>query len=231
MSIFGDLLSRIDKGVKSMDESPTAHDGDWDYPRDRMLLGDRTAYVTNKMFVPVKKMWLSDKSKRLERDNKISLVVLTERENKKDRAFTIGYFKTDKDEFRTLAHLNTTRYRPKNSELLQKHRIVLQTNEIAVSDEYRGNGLAESLYKSIILSGNALICDYDQYEGARRLWRKLSQEHSDISVDVYNEDTLAIVTTNHKIVNVDYDNLDKEWSQVDSEDKKARKLLFVAYER
>lgn len=112
----------------------------------------------------------------------------------------------------------------KYDEEVYKGRDVYQTTRVQLSDlsNLSSRGLATSLYSTLIESGYILICDSVQYDGARNLWRKLSNRYI---VDVFDGLSGSVTKTHHKIIKTDIDDLDEEWSSGFSQ--KHENLLFT----
>lgn len=105
-----------------------------------------------------------------------------------------------------------------NFELTCVNKTGLQTNMVKSEEEAQRSGLAKTLYVSLIEHDNILICDYDQYDGARALWKslgKLTEYHKYMYNEI--EDTLM------SLHNFSDDNL---WSFDNS--NKRYKLLVVS---
>jgi hypothetical protein len=83
----------------------------------------------------------------------------------------------------------------------------IQTNMVKVSNKVKEEGIAKTLYKLLIKSYDTIICDRDQYDGARALWKSLAKENYHLYI--YNEvkDTLT------KVIN--FDNEKAIWSFTD----------------
>lgn len=96
-------------------------------------------------------------------------------------------------------------------EEVYKGRSIYQTTRVQLAEVegMKGRGMALSLYSSLIESGYLLICDSIQYDGARNLWRKLSNKYI---VDVFDGISGSVTKTHHKIIKTDIDDLDEEWS-------------------
>ena len=99
-----------------------------------------------------------------------------------------------------------------DSSLKRKFNNPWQSAEVRTRDRLQGNGFAESVYLSLLWSGYQLVSDYTQYNGARYLWRRLSHDRK-LNMYVYDEINDKIVAEGHKINNVEYDKLDKEWTR------------------
>lgn len=106
-----------------------------------------------------------------------------------------------------------------------KNKTLYQTKKVMIdSEQFRGKGIGESLYSTIIESGFNIVCDTFQFDGARKLWKNLSKNYR---VSVYNSFDKEITKEPHLIINTDFENLDDEWSR--DIDLEHTHLLFVIY--
>lgn len=83
----------------------------------------------------------------------------------------------------------------------------LQTNMVKVDTDYVKFGVAKTLYKLLIEKYNTIICDRDQYDGARALWKSLAKENYHLYIYDEVKDTLT------KVIN--FNNEKAIWSFTD----------------
>lgn len=149
-----------------VNEAPNAHEGDWDGGKD-MTMVDKTV---NQNFV--------DK-----------LILLDTIEGRR------YYIKVDKSSAYIIDNDNIVLLQLKMSSFDISVSGVegLQTNMVKISKRVREGGLTKHLYTLLCNQYNTLICDSDQYDGARALWKSLGK--SGFHNYVYDEvkDTLISV--------------------------------------
>lgn len=80
-----------------------------------------------------------------------------------------------------------------------------QTNMVKVDPKYRTYGIAKTLYKLLIDNDYTLICDYEQYDGARSLWKSLGHIEG---IHKYLYDETKDTLTEYK----DFEDESKIWS-------------------
>lgn len=110
---------------------------------------------------------------------------------------------------------------------------IIKVNSAAVLEEYRDYKISLMIYKFLVEElGYAILSDSVQFNGARRLWARLSRESSSVTVDVVDVNSKKIVdknvTLNHGIIPTDYDR--RVWSQDNSKADIRFLLKAVNYE-
>lgn len=217
------------KGFYRVNEmAPYAVDGNWPIEReDKRVIGPVRKYVLETDFKKLPVQFFTDKLKNFIRKNNEDIFIAYSTDNKYSMLVGLYSTKTEDPErdFERYSLLSTNRYEAmENPELVKKFPNLYQSSEIRTGLEYRDNGMAESIYLSMLYSGFQLISDYTQYVGARGLWRKLSQ-NSKLNMYVYDEREDKILAEGHKITNIEYDKLDKEWTK--DWFSKERQYLFI----
>lgn len=190
-----------------LNESPIAYNGD--YKGNRTVFGDISKTVLDKYYKEITLI----KAKNLKLDDVKVFIIDTETKA------VIGRF--EDNTFIVLGELYPSKYKDINK---FGYKNVLQTSEVGVKKEYRGAGIGTSLYLSLINAGYTLISDYNQFDGARNLWRGL--QGYKIKLDVFDE-VEDEITKKHKIIHTSIDNLDKEWSKFPSQN--GDRYLFIAF--
>lgn len=195
---------------KFLNESPIAHSGD--FKGNKVKLGLISTIVLDKYWTKIPLI----KSDRLDNSEKYEVYVI---DNSK-RAF-IGYKTEDGKSYKIVSELFLSLYHEIDKFGYKK---VLQTSEVRTDTVFRGFGFATSLYLSLINAGYTLISDYNQFDGARNLWKGL--QGYKIKLDVFDE-VEDEVTKEHKIIHTNIDNLDKEWSKFPSQN--GDRYLFIVF--
>jgi hypothetical protein len=108
-----------------------------------------------------------------------------------------------------------------------EHKKQLQISIVATVPNLEGLGLASSIYQALMDDGYVIVSDNVQYEGGKRLWKKLSIVPS-LNVFVY--DTIEhdfIKDDSGKVINYDTKNLadDKIWLP----NSKGRRFVLIAH--
>lgn len=227
MSIFGDLLNKANNTeifqysengyYRRYETAPYAVDGNWPVERtnDKRALGPVKINVLKSGWKKLPKTIFVDKLQKFIKEKDDDIVIMYTTDNK--YSMLVGLYSTkfvqDKDHLERYTLLSTNRYEEiVDAKLKRKFPNLYQSAEIRTLSDYQGNGMAESIYQSLLYSGFQLISDYTQYDGARYLWRRLSQDRK-LNMYVYDEINDKIVAEGHKINNVEYDKLDKEWTR------------------
>ena len=192
-----------------LNESPVAHDGD--FKGNKVKLGLISVIVIDKYWKKLKLI----PSIKLDSANDYKIFALD-----KKRAF-IGYLTQDKKNYKIVSELFLSSYTDIDK---FDYKNVVQTSEIRTDYSFRGSGFATSLYLSLIDAGYTLISDYNQFDGARNLWRGL--EGYDVKLDVFDE-VEDEITKEHKIIHTNIDSLDKEWSKFPK--MSGSRYLFIAF--
>lgn len=211
------LFERLNARYRTF-ESPLAVGGNWngDQHTKELLLGDISKRIVDMEWKPLPEQVNLTAMKDIEfRYMKSS--------KRKGLINCIGGMFIERDgetRFKVMVALVLAEY----EEEVYKDRDIYQTTRVQLGevDEMKGRGLALSLYSSLIESGYLLICDSVQYDGARNLWRKLSNRYI---VDVFDGLSGSVTKTHHKIIKTDIDDLDEEWSSGFSQ--KHENLLFT----
>jgi hypothetical protein len=187
-------------------EAPIAHRGD--FSGEKTTLGSISKTVIQKYYKELKLYTIQDTPY----DN-IKLYAFED-----GNKFTLGEFAGDS--FVIYTELYTSSYRD-----IEKfgYTNIIQSSEIFTLKTERGRGYGASLYYSLVMNGYTIISDWNQFDGARNLWKKLQNY---VVLDVYNE-LDDIIKTNHSIINTDWNILDKEWSR-DTEISQ-NEFLFIAH--
>jgi hypothetical protein len=103
---------------------------------------------------------------------------------------------------------------------------LIKVNQVAVLEKYRENGIVSSVYKFLVNElGYTMISDSVQYNGARKLWSRLSNEVEQVTVDVVDLDANKIVKSNAQLNHgMNPDQYNREfWS----EDKSKENIRFL----
>lgn len=226
---ISEKLEEYKSGFYKVNEmAPYAVDGDWPIEReDKGVLGQTRKYMMKDTFKKLPVQFFTDKLKDFIKRTGEEIFIAYSTDNK--YSMIVGVYSTkSKDpekDYERYSLLTTNRYEAiENPELVKKFPNLYQSAEISTRLTHRNNGMAESIYLSMLHSGFQLISDYTQYDGARGLWRKLSQ-NSELNMYVYDEREDKILAEGHKITNIEYDNLDKEWTK--DWFSKERQYLFI----
>ena len=224
---ISDLLKKA-YGV-AINESPQRTKGLWNVDTVQMKIHPmmsekylKAAYARTK--IQAKTMALSEYERStsqhiefwLDKDNeRIIAGYISEQERHPD---------TFENTFFTVAQSNLTK------EKIVKFGDVLQTGETFTIKTARGQGIAISMYLSLLYSGYVLMSGEVQYDGGAAIWKSLSDKHNkSIAIDVYHYTKDKIIEEDYKIGSfyVDDPELDKYWST----DSEFQKYLFIAYTR
>lgn len=226
---ISEKLEEYKSGFYKVNEmAPYAIDGDWPIEReDRGVLGSVRKYQMKSTFKKLPVQFFTDKLKDFIRRTGEEIFIAYSTDNK--YSMIVGVYSTKSEDpekdYERYSLLTTNRYEAmENPELVKKFPNLYQSAEIRTRLTHRSNGMAESIYLSMLHSGFQLISDYTQYDGARGLWRKLSQ-NSKLNMYVYDEREDKILAEGHKITNIEYDKLDKEWTK--DWFSKERQYLFI----
>lgn len=95
-----------------------------------------------------------------------------------------------------------------------------QTNMIRIAESHKNLKLASTLYSLLLDRYGALVCDYDQFDGARALWKSFGRK-DDLYKYTYNEIEDVLTPINN------FDNESQLWS-FDKDEGKRYLLLVVS---
>lgn len=77
---------------------------------------------------------------------------------------------------------------------------LIKVNAVALLEELQGRGIVSSVYKFLVNTlGYTLLSDRVQYNGARKLWNRLSNEVEQVTVDVVNVRTKETIKPNAQL--------------------------------
>lgn len=186
-------------------EMPVAMQGDWFF--------EECNYLMSKSLSVLEKEW--DLIKTFDLSKKMNFYQL---KNKLD--FILGYEDFDKeyseteDELRLIIVARISLDKKDDFEKKLQIKNIAEVKSVAVLSVFRGEGIAKKIYKFLTELGFNILSDGGQFLGARRLWSRLSQETSSLSVDVIDLEKVEIIEKNVKIKHGKLDNEfdEKYWS-------------------
>lgn len=222
MSLYNQLISIINidnefQEFYNLLESSVAAIGEWDGDPNIILnISKMSEKVINKFWKDMKnidKLLLDEKVKHFEFKMCID----------KDKIICKAGTWVNRDDTRDFVPVIALIMNKYKKDIFNDGTTIYRTSKVLIREKYyRGLGLAECIYTSLVKSGYSIVSDSVQYDGARNLWRKLSKKFNVCVWDHYNK---KIIKTNHKINNTDIENLDKEWSEDPTGDE--ADLLFL----
>lgn len=193
-----------------LNESPIAYSGN--HRSKKIKLGVVSSVVVEKYWKKLK-IYKSERLSGIDAEDYQVFISPTE------KIAMLGYF--NQKDFVIISQLFFKTYTEINS---SEYPNAIQTSEVATMEDYHGRGFGTSLYLTLLNNDFTLVSDYNQFDGARNLWRGL--QGYDIKLDLMNVCDYDI-TKNHKIIHTDIDNLDKEWSEFPETSGEC--YLFIAY--
>lgn len=95
---------------------------------------------------------------------------------------------------------------------LEKHDKWYQVVSASTLEEYRGRNIALSVYSSLIDHGIKLMSDYEQYSGAKSLWKDLSKKYH---VEIIDKSNIIIIAKYDIRTNKDNEIWSRDYSKFD----------------
>jgi hypothetical protein len=124
----------------------------------------------------------------------------------------IGYLEFEYDEYLSSVYKNTW---------------AIIEDKVRVNSVDKTMEFGQLLYYTLICNGFTIVSSGVQYDNVRKLWKLLSQNFSDVCIDVYDIKKRVLLKSNHIIKNIDSDNLDDEYG-TDLDDYQIN-IRFIAY--